>query len=124
MAPRRFSQRAHPKATVADTTRTRYDRLSLWSEDSVLSIASSGSVLSIGSVGSAMSIGSIGSFASAFSVASAGSVGSVMSAQSRASLLSYRTRGAIVGREDHAQAATVLAAALLGITAVLVFGRG
>ena len=38
--------------------------MSLWSEDSFLSIASKGSALSIGSVGSFLSVGSIGSFAS------------------------------------------------------------
>ncbi|HEY1821443.1 MAG TPA: hypothetical protein VGG83_16075 [Trebonia sp.] len=71
--------------------------LSLWSEDSFLSIASTGSVLSIGSAGSVLSIGSVGSalsFASvgstlsSFSAGSVLSVGSALSARSRWSLLS------------------------------------
>ena len=79
--------------------------LSLWSEDSFLSIASTGSVLSIGSAGSVLSIGSVGSalsvgsVGSALSAASVGStcrvspasllsVGSALSARSRWSLLS------------------------------------
>jgi len=71
--------------------------LSLWSEDSFLSIASrgsilsigsAGSVLSIGSVGSALSVASVGSTLSAFSGGSVLSVGSALSARSRWSVLS------------------------------------
>ena len=65
--------------------------LSLWSEDSFLSIASTGSVLSIGSAGSVLSIGSVGSALSVGSVGSclsAASVGSTLSAISAGSLLS------------------------------------
>jgi hypothetical protein len=65
--------------------------LSLWSEDSFLSIASRGSVLSIGSAGSVLSIGSVGSALSVGSVGSAlsaASVGSTLSALSVGSLLS------------------------------------
>jgi hypothetical protein len=66
--------------------------LSLWSEDSFLSIASTGSVLSIGSAGSVLSIGAVGSALSVGSVGSAlsvASVGSTLSALSAGSLLSF-----------------------------------
>jgi hypothetical protein len=97
--------------------------LSLWSEDSFLSIASRGSFLSIGSVGSALSIGSIGSAGSAFSIGSAGSLGSVMSAGAKASVLSAGTDGAILGKPGHRHAAAALAGTLLAITGGLILRR-
>jgi hypothetical protein len=87
-----------PRRAMAHDARMT-SRLSLWSEDSVLSVASRGSMLSIGSVGSFASIGSIGSFGSLFSIGSALSAGSALSWLSRWSVMSDRSvRGVLSSR--------------------------
>jgi hypothetical protein len=95
--------------------------LSLWSQDSLLSIASRGSVLSIGSVGSVLSVGSVGS---ALSCASVGSVLSGLSAGSALSLgsaLSVRSRWSMLGAGgDHA----VVARTRPSVVALIVVAGG
>ena len=106
--------------------------LSLWSEDSflsiasagsVLSIGSAGSVLSIGSVGSALSVASVGSTLSAVSVGSILSVGSAMSARSRWSLLSSGgDRDVLARRLPPLPALRVVGGAAVALALLTAFG--
>jgi hypothetical protein len=93
--------------------------LSLWSEDSFLSVASKGSALSIGSVGSFGSIGSIGCAGCAFSTASVGSIGSAFSAGSAFSVMSYRASNAVMGEPGRSEAMLIAAGTLCATAAAL-----
>ena len=75
--------------------------LSLWSEDSFLSIASRGSILSIGSVGSVLSVGSVGSALSVGAVGSTLSACSAGSVLSVASAFSARSRWSLLSSGGH-----------------------
>jgi hypothetical protein len=116
----RWGKRLQP---VSPATMRLMEGLSLWSEDSFLSLGCTGSFLSVGSIGSALSIGSVGSVGSAFSVGSAGSLGSVLSAGAKASVLSVGTDGAVFGEAEQRLPAVVLTGALLAITAGLLVWR-
>lgn len=116
----RMSSSLEVEALVYDSP---MEGLSLWSEDSLLSVGCTGSFLSVGSVGSALSIGSIGSVGSAFSIGSAGSLGSVLSAGAKTSMLSAGTDGAVLGELEHRLPVIALTSTLLAIIAGLLFRR-